>query len=241
MMTKTDPQHVSLTCITCLVNPLLGLPFVKSLPPVEQFPSLPHYRMTLRYVALEQSINSRVSNSGFSIDKEIKASTVRTAFGPVIRTLTKHHQQQDTESKAIKSVPGHRRTGYPAQHPTQDDGTDPMNQLPPNGSPLLGYQLPSLPAPIEPSPKPEHFKNSAFEIRLSSTAGYGAFSLINLSRGQTILIEKALFHANDVSLFDELEKLNPCLRQAFDRMYGHNAKPVNESLVDRAAIFRTNR
>lgn len=94
---------------------------------------------------------------------------------------------------------------------------------------------------IGPLPQPETFSNGIFEVRSSATAGFGAFALRDITRGQTILIEKALFHATYNSLYDELERLETPLLQAFGRMHAHVPKALNGSTDHRVAIFKTNR
>jgi hypothetical protein len=99
----------------------------------------------------------------------------------------------------------------------------------------------SVSAPIGPIAEPESFRNEFYEVKRSATAGYGAFALQNLVRGQTILIEKSLLHADNSTLRNELKKLAPELRQAFDRMHGHGIGECDTMLLRRIAIFRTNR
>lgn len=99
----------------------------------------------------------------------------------------------------------------------------------------------SVTAPIEPIPKPESFHNEFYEVKRSDIAGYGAFALRKLVKGQTILIEKSLFHADNYSLRDEINKLAPDLRRAFERMPSHGVKGDAGRHETRAAIFKTNR
>lgn len=83
------------------------------------------------------------------------------------------------------------------------------------------YPLCPPPTPVEPDEQPENFSNGFFEIKSSLLAGFGAFALKNLRWGQTILVEKALFHADRQTLFDELDRLTPSLKQAYYRMHAH--------------------
>lgn len=99
----------------------------------------------------------------------------------------------------------------------------------------------SVTAPLEPIPNPEDFHNEFYEVKRSDVAGFGAFALCKLVQGQTILIEKSLFHADNYSLRDEINKLAPDLRRAFERMPSHGVKAYAGRHEKRAAIFKTNR
>ncbi|KAH8204001.1 hypothetical protein TruAng_001812 [Truncatella angustata] len=231
----SDSVHDDTSTTTPSTISPLSLPFIQQLPSLSEFPSLPHYRMML------------------SVDKKIKAATLQTAFGPVINMGHKNsHSSSDGSMSAsfgrepvkqppsIKKEPpntdnrpvGNRGNGSGASNghgqrrdPREDDEEHP--RAPPT-------------SPIEPTPEPESFNNRLFMIRASLTAGFGAFALQSLHRGQIILVEKALFHADNMSLYDEIEKLTSSLKQAFDRMHAHNASSYPDGGLDRAAIFGTN-
>jgi hypothetical protein len=85
---------------------------------------------------------------------------------------------------------------------------------------------------------PECFRNDFFEVKKSTLAGFGAFAVKEIPWGQIILIEKTLFRANDDTLFDEIDKLTPWEKQAYDRMHAHSNHP---SVLRDKAIFQTNR
>lgn len=197
----------------------------------------------------------------------IEAATIQTAFGPIIsmsrkdmrlvQASSQHKIRCDREPSATASPlrepvdPKYLKNDQDNK-PTKDGGSssgDVRNLIAsmPGGQ-RKGAQdedekHPRAPLvkPIEPSPEPERFNNGYIEIRSSSTAGFGAFALSDITRGQTLLIEKALFHASNDSLYDEMDNLTPPLKRAFDRLYAHNPRNCGGSGKDRASIFRTNR
>ncbi|KAI1879968.1 hypothetical protein JX265_001589 [Neoarthrinium moseri] len=92
---------------------------------------------------------------------------------------------------------------------------------------------------IDPVDHPESFRNEVLAIQPSPLAGLGAFALKDISRGQTILIERALFRANDDTLCDQIDDLKPSLRQAYERMHAYENKET--SIGGRVfALFHTN-
>jgi hypothetical protein len=96
------------------------------------------------------------------------------------------------------------------------------------------------PTPVSPCDRPETFRNAFFEVKSSILAGFGAFALKNLKWSQTILVEKALFHADRQTLFDELDRLTPSLKQAYYRMHAHPSWSA-PSQPKAVSIFTTNR
>ncbi|KAK6219401.1 hypothetical protein LQW54_002133 [Pestalotiopsis sp. IQ-011] len=118
---------------------------------------------------------------------------------------------------------------------------DPTKVLGENAALSVDEEPPaSVTAPLEPIPQPESFQNEFYEVKRSDVAGFGAFALSKLVKGQTILIEKSLFHADNYSLRDEINKLAPDLRRAFERMPSHGVKSYAGRHEKRAAIFKTN-
>ena len=170
-----------------------------------------------------------------------KAVTYKSPFGRI--TLESARNATMLEGNSSVAVQTHQLSGAAAVTPEavfpgttrgsmnmSDKYTDTEENLP--------Y---SVSAPIGPIAEPESFRNEFYEVKRSTTAGYGAFALRNLVRGQTILIEKSLLHADNSTLRNELKKLAPELRQAFDRMHGHGIGECDTMLLRRIAIFKTNR
>ncbi len=91
--------------------------------------------------------------------------------------------------------------------------------------------------PHPPSDCPEQYSNRYFAIRQSSLSGLGAFALRDLKKGTTIHLEKALIQADTRTLYDELEKLAPNLRQAYFRLHVYFGNSRSDL---RSAIFQTN-
>lgn len=92
--------------------------------------------------------------------------------------------------------------------------------------------------PPGPPNTPVRVSTAWFEVRESVLAGFGAFATQDIKRHQTILIEKALFHANDVTLFNEVENLTPETKQEFNQLQAYYPWSGYPRLL---ALFRTNR
>ncbi|KAI0126588.1 hypothetical protein BJ170DRAFT_412278 [Xylariales sp. AK1849] len=130
------------------------------------------------------------------------------------------HTNGGNASKSRLGGPGQQGNGGPRHEPVRSG----HEEYPPNP--------PSSPGQYE------AYRNEFFEVKKSPLAGLGAFALQGLNWGQTILVEKALFTANDVTLYDEIDKLTSSLKQAFERMHAYSTSP---GFGRHAAIFRTNR
>ncbi|RYP10651.1 hypothetical protein DL764_000535 [Monosporascus ibericus] len=91
--------------------------------------------------------------------------------------------------------------------------------------------------PQLPSSNPEVFSNRYFAIKRSDISGLGAFAQRDLKRGWTIHVERAVIEATEDTLYDELDKLTPDLKQAFSRLHAYFETP---NLDPNMAILRTN-
>jgi hypothetical protein len=194
-----------------------------------------------------------------SADKEMEACTIQTPFGPVFENIHAKEPQKAPENEGTNqpdiTIGGTGPNGTPVRNPggraggqRQPNGGNPGANLPPPGrappgarpsGPEIPVGHPEYPRGPPSSPiSPTRFKNEFFQIRKSLLAGFGAFALQDLHRGQTILVEKSLFRANDITLYDEIDKLTPSNKQEFERMHAHSTTP---GFSRHAAIFRTNR
>ncbi|KAK2061431.1 SET domain-containing protein [Colletotrichum caudatum] len=81
------------------------------------------------------------------------------------------------------------------------------------------------------------FVNEFFEIRRSPTAGWGAFAVKTLNRGDQILVEKALYHATHENVTSSVQKLPERERAIANDMFAHHSRD-GETLEE--AIWSTN-
>ncbi|KAK2034006.1 SET domain-containing protein [Colletotrichum zoysiae] len=81
------------------------------------------------------------------------------------------------------------------------------------------------------------FVNEFFEIRRSPTAGWGAFAVKTLNRGDQILVEKALYHATHENVTSSVQKLPEKQRAIANDMFAHYSRD-GETLEE--AIWSTN-
>ncbi|GKU03112.1 set protein 5 [Fusarium langsethiae] len=86
------------------------------------------------------------------------------------------------------------------------------------------------------------FENEYFQVKRSPLAGWGAFAVRELKEGDQILVEKPLFTATNLTLFDEFANLSKPLRDvAYSLHANSNLKagyPV-ESLIWKTNAFST--
>lgn len=202
-----------------------------------------------------------------SIDRIIEASTVQTAFGPIISKLRTESEGTEGGSRPNRWCNSHLSNTLASDREQVKPKNTGSSEVPPRRSRSANTEIDThcnsapnssaqqdesanddvehsrVPSAMltEPSPEPETFRNCFFRVKPSSTAGFGAFALSDIMRGQTILIEKALFHASNDRLYDEIDKLTPSMKEAFDRMHAHQPRVCNNGFKDRAAIFKTNR
>ncbi|KAI1077404.1 hypothetical protein F5B20DRAFT_274398 [Whalleya microplaca] len=73
--------------------------------------------------------------------------------------------------------------------------------------------------------KPEEYSNEFFEIKESRFGGRGAFAKKDLKEGEIILAERALFKSSKTALYDDLEKLKPEHRAAYNRLHAFRRMP----------------
>ncbi|KAK1585267.1 uncharacterized protein LY79DRAFT_704911 [Colletotrichum navitas] len=81
------------------------------------------------------------------------------------------------------------------------------------------------------------FANEFFEIRRSPTAGWGAFAVKTLSRGDQILVEKALYHATHENVTSSVQELPEKERAVANDMFAYYSRD-GETLQE--AIWSTN-
>ncbi|KAK2017175.1 SET domain-containing protein [Colletotrichum eremochloae] len=81
------------------------------------------------------------------------------------------------------------------------------------------------------------FANEFFEIRRSPTAGWGAFAIKKLRRGDQILVEKALYHAKHENVTCSVQALPEKERAVANDMFAHYSRD-GETLEE--AIWSTN-
>ncbi|EFQ31899.1 uncharacterized protein GLRG_07043 [Colletotrichum graminicola M1.001] len=81
------------------------------------------------------------------------------------------------------------------------------------------------------------FANEFFEIRRSPTAGWGAFAVKTLSRGDQILVEKALYHATHENVTSSVQDLPEKERAIANDMFAYYSRD-GETLQE--AIWSTN-
>ncbi|KAK1987548.1 hypothetical protein LZ30DRAFT_702377 [Colletotrichum cereale] len=81
------------------------------------------------------------------------------------------------------------------------------------------------------------FANEFFEIRRSPTAGWGAFAVKTLTRGDQILVEKALYHATHENVTRSVQELPEKERAIANDMFAHRSRD-GETLEE--AIWSTN-
>lgn len=97
------------------------------------------------------------------------------------------------------------------------------------------------PAPLPLTPLPTIdiiFENEHFAVKRSKIAGWGAFAVRELKRGDRILVEKPLFTANNTTLFKDFDKLSQPLREiALGLHASSSCKPGTPKIK---AIWTTN-
>ncbi|KAI0539739.1 hypothetical protein GGR58DRAFT_512119 [Xylaria digitata] len=84
----------------------------------------------------------------------------------------------------------------------------------------------------------EDFSNGFIQVRKSSVSGYGAFAVRDLEPRIPVLIERELFNANFLDLYQKLDALTKEQMIAYQTLYGHKRSPSEDI---RVAIWRTNR
>jgi hypothetical protein len=175
----------------------------------------------------------------------LRAATVQTAFGSILHTPFLKEPDREPAGNHLATVSA--TDGQIRRKGQTNDGNSDDSQLiqsqrtkgkPQHDEPHIFRSQVEDPHPSSSLVDPRTYRNEFFEIKKSLLAGYGAFALQDLKWGQTILIERALFHANNITLFDKIDKLTPSNKQAFERMHAHSIKPGHSRV---AAIFRTNR
>ncbi|PNY24903.1 Uncharacterized protein TCAP_05161 [Tolypocladium capitatum] len=87
------------------------------------------------------------------------------------------------------------------------------------------------------SPGPK-FENRYFEIAESNIAGWGAFAIKDLKRGDTILREKPLFMADHSCLFQEYDKLDKQAKRVALSLYANEL--FKSGLPRIQGVFETN-
>ena len=58
-----------------------------------------------------------------------------------------------------------------------------------------------------------------FEIRASALGGLGVFALHDIPEGQVVLAEHPLLYADRITLYEEVDKLDPSARDKFDSLH----------------------
>ncbi|ETS81942.1 hypothetical protein PFICI_06944 [Pestalotiopsis fici W106-1] len=172
--------------------------------------------------------------------RETSLVTYKTAFGPITLDTTQNAAIMDDNCSVIVQTHQKPAATTPGVDLITDDTTRESVTMKEDHSEINQTLPRSVSAPIGPMARPESFRNEFYEVKQSATAGYGAFALQKLVEGQTILIEKSLFHAHDKTLRSEIRKLSPELRRAFDRMHGNGIHEHSTILERRDAKFKTN-
>lgn len=87
------------------------------------------------------------------------------------------------------------------------------------------------------SPGPQ-YQNEYFEVAESKVAGWGAFALKILRRGDTIMREKPLFVADHSCLFQEYDKLDKQAKRVALSLYANEL--FKSGLPRIQGVFETN-
>jgi hypothetical protein len=82
------------------------------------------------------------------------------------------------------------------------------------------------------------FENEYFRVKRSQLAGWGAFAVRELKEGDQILVEKPLFTASDLTLFDEFTNLSKPLRDIAYSLHANNN--LKAGLPAELLIWKTN-
>ena len=84
------------------------------------------------------------------------------------------------------------------------------------------------------------FENSYFQVKRSQLAGWGAFAIRRLEKGDKILVEKPLFTATNQSLFDGFANLSKPLRAAAYSLHANsNLERIKTGPIE-TLIWKTN-
>lgn len=83
------------------------------------------------------------------------------------------------------------------------------------------------------------FENEYFQVKRSQLAGWGAFAVRELKEGDKILVEKPLFIATDLTLFDEFDNLSKPLRDVAYSLYANSNLKIGHHPVE-LLIWKTN-
>jgi hypothetical protein len=84
------------------------------------------------------------------------------------------------------------------------------------------------------------FENSYFQVRRSQLAGWGAFAVRPLEKGDKILVEKPLFTATNQTLFDGFANLSKRLRDvAYNLHANSNLERIKTGPIE-TLIWKTN-
>lgn len=95
--------------------------------------------------------------------------------------------------------------------------------------------------PLVPSEDTEViFENSYFQVKRSQLAGWGAFAIRRLEKGDKILVEKPLFTATSLTLFDAFANLSKRLRDvAYNLHANSNLERIKTGPIE-TLIWKTN-
>ena len=84
------------------------------------------------------------------------------------------------------------------------------------------------------------FENSYFQVKRSQLAGWGAFAIRRLEKGDKILVEKPLFTATNHTLFDGFANLSKPLRNvAYSLHANSNLERIKNGPIE-TLIWKTN-
>lgn len=116
----------------------------------------------------------------------------------------------------LVTIPSPASSSGPAQatHHNREDHQSPRPPRPPPPSPPSS-QAPHLPATTKASPPPPPL----FEVRASPLGGSGVFALHDIPEGQVVLAERPLFYADRITLYEEVDRLEPSDRIQFDNLH----------------------
>ncbi|EKJ71318.1 hypothetical protein NXS19_001737 [Fusarium pseudograminearum] len=121
---------------------------------------------------------------------------------------------------------------------TCDLGAGDMNT--PDADEYVHTKVASL--PLKPTEATVIFENEYFQVKRSDLAGWGAFAVRELKEGDQILLEKPLFTATNLTLFDGFASLSKPLQDVAYSLHAndnfHAAYPV-EVLIWKTNAFST--
>lgn len=113
----------------------------------------------------------------------------------------------------LVTIPSPASSSGPAQatHHNREDHQSPPPPPPPSPP---SSPAPHLPATTKASPPPP-----LFEVRASPLGGSGVFALHDIPEGQVVLAERPLFYADRITLYEEVDRLEPSDRIQFDSLH----------------------